>query len=180
MKNIMEQYGSALISAISGLLVIGLLFTGLLPGSGGLLRTIGKETMLVGGTAGYGASEDYDLSFIRAAGEDSGLSLADIEVENYLTVNTEYLVDSVVRSHSGQEIRAKARRVEMLSVAGTGADVTYDVLSIDELGRQTICLDHPGSYRVSLVIENPTGMVISGNFVITAEKGGNGELAAFA
>ena len=41
MKNVIEQYGSALISAVSGLLVIGLLFTGLFPGTGGLLKTIG-------------------------------------------------------------------------------------------------------------------------------------------
>ena len=180
MKNIMEQYGSALISAVSGLLVIGLLFTGLFPGSGGLLRTIGKETLLVGGMAGYGASEDSDLSFVKAAGEDSGFSLSDIEVENYLTVNATYLLDSIVRSISGKDIRAEARSVEMLSVSGTGAEVTDEVLSIDEYGRQTICFNYPGSYRASLIFENSEGRVVSGNYVITAEKGTTGELAAFA
>lgn len=180
MKNIMEQYGSALISAISGLLVIGLLFTGLLPGSGGLLRTIGKETMLVGGTAGYGASEDYDLSFIKAAGEDNAISLSDIEVESLVFVNEAYPVISLVRSLSGQELMAEAGRVEMLSTAGTGADVTDEVLSVSENGHQIICFEHPGSYRVSLIFDNSMGRTVTGSYIITAERETKGELAAFA
>ena len=181
MKNIMEQYGSAMISAVSGLLVIGLLFTGLLPGTGGLLKTIGKETILFGNAGAYGASEDYDLSFLKAAGEEnSGLSLSDILVESPLAVNESYPVASIVRSLSGQEIYAEVTEVLMLSNAGSGADITDQVISSNECGYQTICLREPGSYRVSLIIEDSAGRTLSCAFVITAEKRMNGELVAFA
>lgn len=181
MKNIMEQYGSALISAISGLLVIGLLFTGLLPGTGGLLKTIGKETILFGQAAGYNATEDYDLSFIKAVGNDTnGLSLSDIQVVSSLAVNEEYPVSAIVQALSEQEIIAEITEVSMLSPTGTGADVTDQVLSSNEGGHQTICLRTPGSYRVSLIIENSEGRAVSGAFVITAEKSANGELTSFA
>ena len=181
MRNIMEQYGSAMISAISGLLVIGLVFTGLLPGTGGLLKTIGKETVLFGQAAGYMASEDNDLSFLKAAGTvESGLSLSDIRVENPLLVNEAYPVDSIVRSLSGQEIGAEVTGVMMFSSGQTGADITDQVLSMSENNRQIICLRSPGTYRISLIIEDSLGRTVSGSFVITAERGTNGELAAFA
>ena len=181
MKNIIEQYGSALISAVSGLLVIGLLFTGLLPGTGGLLKTIGKETLLMGGTAGYGASEDSDISFMKAAGAgECDLSLSQIEVENMLFVNEEYPVGSIAHTLSELEITAKVQSVSMLSPIGTGAEVTNQVISLNESGRQIICFRNPGSYRVSLIFENAAGRVVSGNYVITAENETNGELAAFA
>ena len=177
----MEQYGSAMISAISGLLVIGLVFTGLLPGTGGLLKTIGKETVLFGQAAGYMASEDNDLSFLKAAGTvESGLSLSDIRVENPLLVNEAYPVDSIVRSLSGQEIGAEVTGVMMLSSGQTGADITDQVLSMSEYNRQIICLRSPGTYRVLIIIEDSLGRTVSGSFVITAERGTNGELAAFA
>ena len=180
MKNVIEQYGSALISAVSGLLVIGLLFTGLFPGTGGLLKTIGKETLLMGSTAGYKASDDNDLSFLKAAGEEGSLSLSEIEVESMLYVDCAYYIDSLARSLNGQEIKVRARSVEMLSVSGTGADVTDQVLSMSEDGREIICFQAPGSYRAALTFENNMGRTVSGNFVITAEREMNGELTAFA
>ena len=180
MKNVIEQYGTALISAISGLLVIGLLFTGLFPGTGGLLKTIGRETLLMGGAAGYGASEDSDLSFVKAAGaEGGGLSLSEIEVENMLYVNEEYPLGAIVHTVTEQELYVKAQSVVMLSPMGTGADVTDQVL-LSEDGHQLICFRDPGSYRVSLTFENAMGRTVSGNYVISAEYERNGELAAFA
>lgn len=164
MKEIMKNYGAAILAAVMAAAVLSLIF------SGALFRGQGTASLpslnLSEKSAGIGALGEASVKTVRSRG---GIDAADVVSAVHLTSGEALPVDSLVKSLSGKAYSVRVRRVELCSGADAGRDVTGDALAPDGA---SLTFPKSGAYRVSLVLSDTDGAYMNGSMYYAIEPAG--------
>lgn len=164
MKEIMKNYGAAILAAVTAAAVLSLIFSGaLFRGQGtGSLHTFD----LTERSAGIGNLGEASVKTVRSKGE---IDASDVVSAVHLTSGEALPVDSLVKSLSGKAYAVRVRRVELCSGADAGRDVTGEVLASDG---DSVTFPKSGAYRVSLVLSDADGAYMNGSMYYAIEPAG--------
>lgn len=164
MKEVMKNYGAAVLAAVTAAAVLSLIFSGLLiRGQGG--KALYSYSMPER-AAGMGEIGDISAESVRSK---MGIDAADIVSAVHLTCGDIIGTDSLVKSLAGKKYSVRIRSVELCSGADAGRDVTASVLSGDG---KTVCFQKSGAYRISMVITDAAGAYMNGTMYYCLEPAG--------
>lgn len=146
MKEVIKNFWGAILTALTGAMVMCFIFTGAL-------------------TVSTGMSGFSSRSYAREESVDS----EDLVAAVHLRCGEAVAAEGLIKSLSGQEYGVRVRKVELCSGADAGRDVTERAAS--EEGNE-VTFPKSGAYRVSLYIGRESGAYTEETFYYAVEEAG--------
>lgn len=164
MKEVIKNYGAAIVAAFTAAAVLGLIFSGAL--FRGRVAGMFHSYAMQEKAAGLGAASDGSTEAVRSRMD---IDAGDIVSAVHLVCNEEIAANSLVKSLSGKSYSVRIRKVELCSGADAGKDITSSALAD---GGESVCFPKSGAYRVSMVITDAAGAYMNGTMYYAIEPAG--------
>lgn len=166
MREVMNEYGRTMLSAVAAVLVLTLLFTTKAFNGGNIIEGTGKVVSSMN-VAQLSDEMDTDSSFAMTS-HMLTFDSSDVSANDGIIAEKAYSVNDLVKSESGKNtVSVKVLSVKGVSGLFEGQEVTTDMLSGDKINFR-----RSGIYRVNMRCTNQDGQYFYGNMYISVSPNG--------
>lgn len=167
MKEVMSEYGRAIIAAISTILLVSLLFISKIFNGGNILEGTGRMAISMNNSS-FEETQLADNSYFVTT-ETMDADSSDVISKEGLVADTDYSSDNLVSSKSGKNnYSVKVLSVSCVAGIDEGCDVTGEVLKSG-----VVRFSKKGIYKIRMRCTDKGGSYFYGNMYMTVSpKGG--------